>query len=386
MNRNTNRKNDVSVSVVVPVYNAEKYLNETLSDIQKQTLRNIEIICVDDGSEDGSEEILKHFAGKDPRFHCLSQQHENAGAARNAGLQKARGNYVIFWDADDRFEADALEKLYRKAEEKCADICVCGAGRFDEQGLLGETDAYLKMDQLPAQDPFCKLDIPEYLFNFTTNVPWNKLYRREFLLENEIHFQSIQQANDVFFTMTALYEAKSITYVNERLIYYRVYNRDSLTGKASETNLCPYEAFRYTWERLRQKEYFSMIQRSFQNRVLEGLIYALDIQTQYLAYREYYELLKKEGLKLFGLDCCEEKDIYIAWQYRDMKRIQSMAPEEFLHIKAFERRVANEKIRQNANKLRNLLHKERTGGMSYKMWRTANALYRHTLKKMLDKF
>lgn len=386
MDLNEGKKSKIAVSVVVPVYNAEKYLNETLSDIQKQTLKNIEVICVNDGSEDGSEEILKRFAGKDPRFHCLSQQHENAGAARNAGLQKARGNYVIFWDADDRFALEALEKLYRKAEERHADLCACGAGRFDEEGALGETDAYLKRDMLPEKDPFDKFDMPRYLFNFTTNVPWNKLYRREFLLENDICFQSIQQANDVFFTMAALYAAKHITYVDERLIRYRVYNRDSLTGKASETNLCPYEAFRYTLEKLKREEHFPLIRTSFQNRVLEGLLYALNIQTQYPAYREFYELLQKEGLELFGLDTCSEEDIYIPWQYRDLERLRVMEPEEYLHIKAFERRVDNEKIRQNANKLRNLLHKERTAGISYKVWRTGEALYRHTVKKVLDKF
>lgn len=384
MNLNTVHKNDILVSVVVPVYNAEDYLKETLSDIQKQTLNNFEVVCINDGSEDRSEEIICKFVKKDGRFRYFSQEHQNAGVARNMGLRYARGTYVIFWDADDRFEADALEKLYRQAKKQKADICVCGATRFDEDGKLGETDSYLRTEMLPLKDPFNKFDIPKYLYNFSTNVPWNKLYRREFLLEAGIRFQSIQQANDVYFTMAALYEAERITFVDERLILYRVYNKNSLTGQASETNLCGYHAFCYTWKELKKKKYFEQIKRSCQNRVLESLFYNLNIQTEYQAYKEVYELIRTEGLALFGLDTCGENDIYTAWQYRDLERLRTMSPEEFLHVKAFERRIDNEKIRQNANKLRNLLHKERTAGISYKLWRTGDALYRHTLKKIID--
>ena len=118
---------DPLVSVIVPVYNAERHLRQCLMSIALQTLDSIEIICVDDGSTDGSAEILHEFASTDSRFVILEQENEFAGRARNKGIQKARGKYLVFWDADDYFELEALEKLYNRCEADAADIAVCGA-------------------------------------------------------------------------------------------------------------------------------------------------------------------------------------------------------------------------------------------------------------------
>lgn len=116
---------EIKVSVVMPVYNAENYLFDSLGNVLKQTLKDIEVICVDDGSTDRSAEIIEDYASRDFRLSLIRQKNQYAGAARNAGLAKCRGKYVVFWDADDRFALDALEKLYTKAEADEADLCVC---------------------------------------------------------------------------------------------------------------------------------------------------------------------------------------------------------------------------------------------------------------------
>ena len=100
---------DIKVSVVIPVYNVEEFLDNTLSDITSQTLRDIEIICVDDGSTDHSRQIIEEWQKKDSRIQLIKQQNQYAGVARNNGLKQAHGKYVIFWDADDLFEHNALE-------------------------------------------------------------------------------------------------------------------------------------------------------------------------------------------------------------------------------------------------------------------------------------
>ena len=96
--------NQIKVSVIVPVYNAQQYLKDTLDTILGQSLKSIEIICVDDGSSDESLSILKDYQNKDSRLTVLTQQNQYAGVARNNGLNIARGKYVVFWDADDLFE------------------------------------------------------------------------------------------------------------------------------------------------------------------------------------------------------------------------------------------------------------------------------------------
>ncbi|MBR6222807.1 MAG: glycosyltransferase family 2 protein [Lachnospiraceae bacterium] len=107
---------DIKVSVIVPVYDAEKYLEQCLDSIVNQTLKEIEIICVDDGSTDSSMEILNRFKENDPRITVLSQQNLFAGVARNNGKSHARGKYLVFWDSDDYFYETALEKMYSQCE------------------------------------------------------------------------------------------------------------------------------------------------------------------------------------------------------------------------------------------------------------------------------
>ena len=123
--------NQPKVSVIIPVYNAEKYLRECLDSVVNQTLREIEIICVDDGSTDASLEILEEYAAKDNRVKVLRQQNQYAGVARNNGMAAASGEYYMFLDADDFFEPELLEELYTKAAELRADVCLCGADKFD---------------------------------------------------------------------------------------------------------------------------------------------------------------------------------------------------------------------------------------------------------------
>lgn len=111
-------KQAVKVSVIIPVYNSEAYLKECLDSVVHQTLQDIEIICVDDGSTDASMDILQKYAQKDERFRILEQQHLGGGAARNLGLKEAEGEYLSFLDSDDYFELDMLQKIYLRCKEK----------------------------------------------------------------------------------------------------------------------------------------------------------------------------------------------------------------------------------------------------------------------------
>lgn len=104
------------VSIIIPVYNAEKYLGKCLESLLSQTLQEMEIICVDDGSSDGSPEILKRFQERDGRVRILTQENQYAGAARNNGMKEAQGEYLLFLDADDFFENTLLEKVYNQGK------------------------------------------------------------------------------------------------------------------------------------------------------------------------------------------------------------------------------------------------------------------------------
>lgn len=343
------------VSVIIPVYNAEKYLHQMLETVVKQTLKDIEIICVNDGSTDGSKEIIKQFQKRDNRILYLEQSNFNAGVARNRGLDAATGKYVVFWDADDKFDKRTLEILYKKAELKKADLCACGVNEFTDEGKVYEADGYLRVEYLPSKDPFNKFDIREYFFDFASNVLWNKLYRRLFLIENNLRFQNIRQANDTAFVMLSLYFAEAITCVNRKLVFYRVNNQNSLTGRSSETVFCPYEAYLHTLQEIKKYPDFPVVQKSFRNKTAKGIFRALNIQTSFEAYHELYDFLQNKGLEELELSECKKEEMEEEWIYHDLERMKTMSAGDFLIAKANERRWDRDQLKYTLRRVRRRL-------------------------------
>lgn len=134
------------VSVIVPVCNVETYLEQALNTLKSQTLCDIEVICVDDGSTDSSRSIIEGYCERDARFRLMAQNNRGAALARNRGLGEASGKYVIFLDSDDFFEPTLLQRMYERIEEYGADICLCGAYNFNcLRGVEEKSNAVLKL-------------------------------------------------------------------------------------------------------------------------------------------------------------------------------------------------------------------------------------------------
>lgn len=226
------------VSVVVPVYNTAPYLRQCLDSIANQTLREIEIICVDDGSTDGSLEILREYEGRDDRFVVLRQQNKFAGVARNRGMEQARSAFLVFWDSDDFFEPQALEVMYKQIVRHEADICVCGANQyFQATGELKPSSRYLAEDRLPRDVVFNRHTHNDYILSFATVMPWNKMFRRAFVDGNRLKFQDRRSSNDTYFCACALLLADRIVTVPDRLVSYRIGREGSLVSDLSRDPL-----------------------------------------------------------------------------------------------------------------------------------------------------
>ena len=343
------------VSVIVPVYNGEKYLKEMIGSVLLQTLGDFEVLCINDGSTDGSDEIIQNMMRRDKRVRYFEQEHADAGTARNRGLERAQGKYVVFWDADDKFDKWALERMCRKMEKTRADICVCGVCEFTDAGKVYEADGYLRTDMLPEKDPFNKFDVRERLFWFGSNVLWNKMFRRQFIVREKLRFQSIPQANDTAFVMLAMYLAALITCVDKKLVYYRTGNADSLTGRASENAFCPYQSFLYTFERLSRYPQFASFKNSFQSKALRGIFRGMNNQTSFEAYTELYEFLKKEGFAALELDKCRREDMEETWIYEDLERMKTLSAGDFLLYKTNERRLDRDQLKYTLRRVRKKL-------------------------------
>ena len=223
-----------TVSIILPIHNAAPYLARCLDAVILQTFKDMEIICVDDGSTDESADIIRRYQARDPRIRLISGEHHGAGAARNLGLAQARGEYVLFLDADDFFEINLIEKLYAQSLKTNADVTFCGFHLFDDVSCeVKKIDWDINRDLLPQQNVFSLKKGKAELLVLISSVVWNQLYRRDFLLKNKLKFQNIKSFNDVLFGKAALLLADRISYVNEKLIYYRINNENSLSHHQS---------------------------------------------------------------------------------------------------------------------------------------------------------
>ena len=185
------------ISVIIPVYNAEKYLNKTLESILKQSLKDIEVICVDDGSTDGSVEIIQSFIKKDDRVKLIRQNNQHAGSARNTGLKEAQGEYIHFMDADDYVLNYAYEAIYNKVIKYDLDCLKFSSVVYDvKQKDTVDLPAFT-LTRLRPGDFNRLLTLEEGSPIYKVNVaPWNGVYRRTFLEKNNIVFNTLFCVND----------------------------------------------------------------------------------------------------------------------------------------------------------------------------------------------
>lgn len=289
-------ENKIKISVIVPVYNTEKYIAECLDSILGQTLKELEVYCVDDGSTDNSVAIIQQYMQKDSRVHLLKQEHKGGGAARNLGLEHAKGEYLSFIDADDYIDTSMYEKMYTKCVEADAEVIVCSV-RFLYQatGAIRDTDAGLRVGNLPQKEVFSYKDMPETIFNTFHNWAWNKLFRRSFVIEKKIRFQEIFRTNDLFFTNQALLEAERIVALDEYLIYYRIDPEGTNCQSNNDEYLLDFaKAFIKLKEYLIERNLYELLKQSFLNHALDGCIANLNSLEFRKSQEKLYNLLKNE--------------------------------------------------------------------------------------------
>ena len=290
------------VSIIIPVYNAEKYLGKCLESLLSQTLQEMEIICVDDGSSDGSPEILKRFQERDGRVRILTQENQYAGAARNNGMKEAQGEYLLFLDADDFFENTLLEKVYNQGKKMEADIVLFGAKQYnDKTGIVSPASWYFKRDALPRENPFSGKTENTDVFALVTPAPWTKLFRREFVEKQGLSFQGLQNSNDVYFVLTALALAEKITYVDEELVFYRVGMRGSLQGSKSLHPDCFIEAYAGVYHELQRRGIYERYEEGFMNILLSGCAHNLRTVTDWELRRRICERMAEPEFAEMGL-------------------------------------------------------------------------------------
>ena len=222
------------VSVIIPSYNAMNYIAETLESVLAQTLADIEVIVVDDGSTDSTRDIVKEYAHKDSRLMLVEQTNQFAGVARNNGMARATGSYLYFLDADDYIEKTALENLVNALEQSGADIAIAKSEGFDNAtGVTWTIDGALNgmdFNRPIKHEEFCKS-----IFQSFIGWPWDKLYRKNFIDKTGLTFQPLRTTNDALFVFCALAQASTIVCLDSVLFHHRTNNKESLEGSRAKS-------------------------------------------------------------------------------------------------------------------------------------------------------
>ena len=214
------------ISVIIPIYNAEAYLNGLFEMLLKQTFTDFELICVDDGSTDGSAKIVKNHMEKDDRIKYIHKQNGGAGSARNVGLDNAKGEYVIWLDVDDIYESNLLEEMYKTATFHDAEITICAFNSRDERVALLKKDVGFNKSDYPDNtcvDPG-RID---NLYLSLAHGPTNKLYKIASIKEWGLRFSETKVANDVFFVLGAMSMAKRVVAIHNSLMTFRRHHNPS---------------------------------------------------------------------------------------------------------------------------------------------------------------
>lgn len=263
-------KHRIFVSVILPVYNAEKYLRECLDSLACQTLHEAEFICIDDGSTDNSRNILAEYAMRDSRFRLVVQENSGAGAARNAGIDLAKGEYLSFLDADDFFEPEMLEYAYTSAKRGDADVVVFGCDLYnDKNGKWLRCPWSIKRRWLPDTNPFSPKDIAPHIFNFSNGWAWDKLFRKEFVEQTGLRFMQQRTTNDMFFVFASYARARSIMVLEPVFAHHRMNLAGSLTNTRSRSWDCFVNALLKLRKELETNGVFERFEKSFCNFALE---------------------------------------------------------------------------------------------------------------------
>ncbi len=225
----------IKVSIIIPVYNVEKYLRQCLDSVVLQTLKDIEIICINDGSTDSSFDILKEYEEKDKRIIIINKENEGLSAARNLGILKARGEYIGFVDSDDWLELDFYEKLYNAAKKYQADIACTNIRRVYED--FSEC-LYMKCDKYRS---FAKLRKKYKLAQLPENCyVMNRIYERIKLQKSKLQFENGVTFEDIVFSHKVIYFLGKLVTVPDTNYYYRD-NPYSIVNIRSEKRIADYK-------------------------------------------------------------------------------------------------------------------------------------------------
>ena len=222
---------NISISVLMPVYNSEKFLLETVQAVINQSYTDWELILVDDGSTDNSKEICTKLMNDDKRIKYIFQENLGVSHTRNVALENAQGKYIVFVDSDDLIHEDYLKILINSIEKNNSDVSVCN---FIERKILNTGKIEDITREFYLKEVMEMSEMKDYIMDFGNsgllNPLWNKIYKRQIIENNNITFdEDIKTGEDFIFNLQYFRKTKKISFIKEKLYYYIRRNNNSIT-------------------------------------------------------------------------------------------------------------------------------------------------------------
>ena len=283
------------ISIIVPVYNVEKYLDKCINSLINQSYKNLEIILIDDGSNDNSREICDEYALEDNRIKVIHKENEGLSATRNLGIDISKGDYIIFIDSDDWVNKDIISKLLNLIKKYNSDIAVC------DYSLAYDENEHIEKEKIYEKN-FSSIDALKDLYERTGGVIKSisccKLYKRK--LFKDIVFPVGKIHEDEFVTYKLLYKAKRISYINEKLYYYRQRANSIMHSKVDEKCLDALQAFEerlnFIKNNIEDEEVYNLTAKAYYVLILNRYY----ILTKYCEYKEkYLDYLRKKAKNFY---------------------------------------------------------------------------------------
>lgn len=319
----TNTKKEIKVSIIMSLFNVELYMRTAIESVLKQTLTDIELICINDGSTDYSLETAQEYAEKDDRITILTYKDSKGQAyARNRGMDIAKGKYIGFVDGDDWVEPDMFEKLYENAEKNDCEISCCAAALYNE--LLQKCDfqnSYYNSSLIPSEfdnKVFNHQDTKNLLTGSINVALWNKIYRTDFMNKYKIRFPEYFIYEDMPFFYDAWFKAKKICMIRDYCYFYRVNRSGSTMSKIGNKVLDRVEMVALTYEMFKELPYFEEIKTQVTAWIIDDLFHRYTlVEGRYR--KEFFFLMKKlfKNLDLNNVDMEQLAKCYCYKEYQD---------------------------------------------------------------------
>ena len=317
-------KTHPKISIIMPIFNSENFIEECLNSLLKQTFKNFEIICINDGSTDNTLKILYEFEKKDERIYIINQNNLGAGVARNVGMKISKGEYLIFLDSDDIFNETMLEELYAKIKGNNLEIVICNSKNFytfnNKKIFYNKKYSFSEKQNMLFNKMFSSLNIKKDFFNTFIWWPWDKIFKKKFIENLGIHFQNLKSTNDLFFICSAVISSNKILFLDKIFINHRVNIKTSIENSREKSWDNFYYALKELKKFIKSKGLYKRFKQDFINYVASFSIWHLETMNG-KSFCFLYKKIRNEWWNEFGVSKRNQNYFYNKNIYKKLKII-----------------------------------------------------------------